>query len=158
MIGRTHWQTVVAVALVSGALTYAVSQWWISRGGQPLPISPAVAVALLGFAALLFALGRSVRRFVLGKRGPMDPLHAFRVFVLAKASALAGAAQLGFFAGQALVVLDGGDAPGARAQAWTDAAAAGACLVLVGVALLVEWFCRVPPVETDEQGRGEVAA
>lgn len=158
MIQRTHWQTVLAIALVSGALTYAVSQWSIGRGGQPLPISPAVAVALLGFAVVLLALGRSVRRFVLGKRAAMDPLHAFRIFVLAKASALAGAAQLGFFAAQALVVLDGGDAPGARAQAWTDAASAAACLVLVVVALLVEWFCRVPPVDSDEQGRGGVAA
>lgn len=158
MIGRTHWQSVLAVALVTGALTYAASQWWIGRGGQPLPISPAVAVALLGFAAVLFALGRSVRRFVLGRRAPMDPLRAFRIFVLAKASALAGAAQLGFFGAQALVILDGGDAPGARAQAWIDVAAAAACLVLVIVALLVEWFCRVPPVDTGEQRQGGVVA
>ena len=158
MIGRTRWQTLVVVALVAGMVTYTVSRWWLDRGGHPMPISPAVAVVLLAFAVLLFALGRSVRRFVLGKRRAMDPLRAFRIFVLAKASALAGAVQLGFFAAQALVALDGNDAPGAREQAGVDFAAAGACLVLVVVALLVEWFCRVPPVDAEENGRGSVVA
>ena len=31
-------------------------------------------------------------------------------------------------------------------------------MLLVVVALLVEWFCRVPPVDSDEQGRGGVTA
>lgn len=150
MIGRTRWQSLAVVALVTAALTYTFSRWWLGRGGHPLPISPAVAATLLLFALILFALGRSVRRFVLGKRRSMDPLRAFRIFVLAKASALAGALQLGFFSAQALVALDGNDAPGARAQAGVDLAAAGACLVLVVVALVVEWFCRVPPPESDE--------
>lgn len=155
MIRRTQWQTLVAIALVTGTVTYAVSQLVVARGGQPLPISPAVAVALLAFAALLLALGRSVRRFVLGRRAPMSPLRAFRIVVLAKASALVGAAQLGFFAAQGFVALDGSDAPGARAQALADFAAAGACLVLVAVALLVEWFCRVPPVDPEAEKTGE---
>ncbi len=158
MIARTHWQTVVVVALVSGALTYAVAQWWLDRGGRPLPVSAAVAVALLGFAVVLFVLGRSVRRYVLGKRRTMDPLRAFRIFVLAKASALAGAAQLGFFAAQAVVAAGVTESADARAQAWTDVAAAGACLVLVLVAMLVEWFCRVPPVDPDGEVKRGVTA
>ncbi len=150
MIGRTRWQTLLSVVLLSGSLTYLVARWWNGQGGQPWPVSPLVTVMLLAFAVVLYSLGRSVRRFVLGRRPPMDPLHAFRIFVLAKASALAGAVQLGFFTAQLLVVLEAPDSAGARAQAWADGAAAAACLILIGVALLVEWFCRVPPVEPEK--------
>lgn len=154
MISRTRWQTLVAVALVVGTLAYAGMQWWIGRGNAPVPVPSTVPVALLLLAAVLFALGRSVRRFVQGKGAPVDPIRAFRIFVLAKASALAGAAQLGFFSAVLAVLAGLPDAPATRAQVWAAAAAAGACLVLVVVAMTVEWFCRVPPVEGDPDPSG----
>lgn len=151
MITRTRWQHLLAIVIIAGSLSYLVAQWWRGQGGQPWPVSPVVSVVLLAFAAVLYALGRSVRRFVQGKRPPMDPLRAFRIVVLAKACAIAGSLQLGFFAAQLLVVLEEPASAGARAQAWADGAAATACLILVGVALLVEWYCRVPPVEPEEK-------
>ena len=158
MIKRTRWQTLVAVAVVAGSLTYVVMQWWLGRGGNPLPISPVIAVVLLGLAGVLFSFGRSVRRFVLGSRPGLDPLRAFRILVLAKASALAGAAQFGFYAAQLIVVSETTDSPGGRALAWSNGFAAGACVVLVGVALLVEWYCRVPPVDSPDEAEGGMAA
>lgn len=154
MIGRTRWQTLLVVSLGVGVVTFGFAQWWVGRGGAPLPISPAVALVLLAVSAVLYGLGRSVRRFVQGKRAPMDPLRAFRILVLAKASALAGAAQVGFYGALAAVVLGLPEAPEAQAQAWSTGAAAVASLALVVVALVVEWFCRVPPVDPEPAGRG----
>lgn len=153
MIGRTRWQTLVAVAAGTAAVSYIASSWWLARGNAPLPIPSSLAFVLLGVAVVLFLLGRSVRRFTQGKRR-MDPLHAFRILVLAKASALAGSAQLGFFVAQVLVVADLLEAPVARAAARASAAAAFGCLVLVIVALVVEWFCRVPPVDGERPEQG----
>lgn len=158
MIARTRWQNLLAIVLIAGSLSYLAGQWWSGQGGRPWPVSPVVSVVLLAVATVLYSLGRSVRRFVQGKRPPMDPLHAFRIFVLAKACAIAGAVQLGFFTAQLLIVLEEPESAGARAQAWADGAAATACLILVGVALLVEWFCRVPPVEPDKNDPEGAAA
>lgn len=154
MITRTRWQVLVAVALAVGALGYVGTEWWVGRGNAPVPIPPTVAAVLLLVAGVLFVLGRSVRRFVQGRRAPMDPLRAFRILVLAKASALAGAALAGFYTGTALVVAGLSDAPEARTQTWSAAAAALAGVVLVVVALVVEWFCRVPPEDSDPTREG----
>ncbi len=157
MISRTPWQTLVALAVGAGAVSYVIAQWRVSRGNVPLPISPVVAVVLFAVAVVLFFLGRSVRRFTQGKRASMNPLHAVRILMFAKASALAGALQLGFFVAHAAVALAHPDSPEARAQAITSGAAAVACLVLVVVALVVEWFCRVPPVDVERGERGTPA-
>lgn len=154
MITRTRWQTLLAIAIAVGAVTHVLTDWWVGRGNAPLSIPPTVAAVLLLLAGVLFVLGRSVRRFVQGRRPPMDPLRAVRILVLAKASALAGAAQLGFFAGLAIVASGQPDAPEARSQAWSAGAAALACLVLVVVALVVEWFCQVPPEDPEAPGGG----
>ena len=156
MIRRTRWQTLLAVAVATGTPSYALSQWWLDGGGNPLPMSPVIALVLLALAAALFAMGRSVRRFVLGTRPPLDPLRAFRVLVLAKASALAGSAQLGFHTAQIVVLADTLGAPGGRALVWSNVLNAAACTVLVGVALLVEWYCRVPPVDSQDEAEGEL--
>ena len=156
MIGRTRWQTLLAVAVAAGTPAYVLSQWWLDRGGNPLPMSPVIGLVLLGLAAVLFAMGRSVRRFVLGTRPRLDPIRAFRVVVLAKASALAGSAQLGFHTAQIVVLADTLGAPGGRALVWANALNAAACTVLIGVALLVEWYCRVPPVEPPDEAEGEL--
>jgi len=154
VIRRTHWQTLVALAVGSAAVTYVLARWWVDRGNVPIPVSPVIAVVLLAVAVVLFVQGRAVRRFTQGKRAGMNPLHAVRVLMFAKASALAAALQFGFFAAHAAIALDHPEAPEARAQAISSGAAALACVVLVVVALVVEWFCRVPP-EDQEPGPGE---
>jgi hypothetical protein len=123
-----------------------------------MPVSAAVGVVILAFSAVLFMLGRSVRRYVLGKRPVINPLRAFRIFVLAKASVVAGALQLGFFAAYAAALVTSfPDVPEARRQATAALLTALACGVLVVVGLVVEWFCRVPPPEGDEGERGTAA-
>jgi hypothetical protein len=152
MIRRTHWQTVAGLVIGSAGVTYVLAEWWAAGGRTPVPVSGAVAVVILAFAAVLFWLGRSVRRFVLGKRPGLNPLRAFRILVLAKASVIAGSLQLGFFAAHAAaLVTTYADAPEARRQVVASAVNALACGVLVGVGLLVEWFCRVPPPEDEPQ-------
>lgn len=158
MIRRTHWQTVVGLVVGAAAVSYVLTEWWMSGGRVPVPVSPLVAVVIGAFSVVLFFLGRSVRRFVLGRRPGLSPLRAFRILVLAKASVIAGALQLGWFAAHALVLVSVyPDAPEARRQALAAGSAAVACAVLVVVGLVVEWFCRVPPVDEDEGERGTAA-
>ena len=157
MIRRTHWQTILGLVLGSAGISYVLLEWWASTGRAPVLVSAAVAAVILAFSVLLFALGRSVRRFVLGRSNGMTALRAFRVFVLAKASIIAGAVQLGFFAANAVVVVGVSEASTGRRLALTSAAAALACAVLVVVGLVVEWFCRVPPVDEDQKERGTPA-
>lgn len=157
MIRRTHWQLVLGLVLGSAGISWVVLEWWVSLGRTPVPVSGAVAAVIVAFAVVLFALGRSVRRYVLGRSHTMTPLRAFRVLVLAKASVIAGAVQVGFFAANTVVVLGYSEAPGAQRLALTSGAAAAACVLLVVVGLVVEWFCRVPPVDTEQGERGTAA-
>ncbi|WP_448073506.1 DUF3180 domain-containing protein [Georgenia yuyongxinii] len=151
MMGRTSWQLLVALAGGAGLVTYFVLAGLDGRGLLPVPVPALSGLGPATLAAVLLVLGRNVRRMVKRLPTSMTPIGAARVVMLAKASALVGAALVGYFGAQLVVTLDDLAAPLPRDQAWAAGFALVACLVLVGVALLVEWWCRVPPQDDDRE-------
>ncbi|WP_127132035.1 DUF3180 domain-containing protein [Georgenia sp. SYP-B2076] len=151
---RTSWQTLVALALAAGLVTFLVLSVLDERGNLPVPVPTVSGLGPAVLTVVLLGLGRNVRRLVHRKPTSMTPIGASRVVVLAKSCALVGSALVGYFAAHLLSNLDNLAAPLPREQAWASGLALATSLVLVGAALLVEWWCRVPPEDDDPEKPG----
>ncbi|MFC7407067.1 DUF3180 domain-containing protein [Georgenia alba] len=153
-MNRTSWQTLVLIAGVVGLATFFVLENIEARGGlgPPVPYLSAAGPAVL--SVVLLRLGQGVRRLVRQEPTSITPIGAARVVVLAKASALVGAALVGYFGAQILVALDNLSAPLPRQVALAAGLSLLACLALVVAAMVVERWCRVPPDDEDEPSGG----
>jgi hypothetical protein len=152
--------TLVALAVVGGALMFA-AELVLLRLGQPIvvpPITLAVALALLG--AIIPALAWPVRKLTHGQAptGLMDPFYATRVLLVSKAGSLTASALTG--GGVGVLVFLAGRAVIAWPQVFvTSLTLAGGILMLIG-ALVAERWCVIPPSDGEESspvGEGEPA-
>jgi hypothetical protein len=103
------------------------------------PATGLIALFELGLAKVVRdkIRGRSTHR-------PMHPLQIARAAVLAKASSATGALLFGLYTGLLLWFLQHSGLRVASANARVAAASAGASLLLVVAALLLERACRTP--------------
>lgn len=159
----------VLVALLTGAAAWVLLDLWTGSGGTRPPLSWPTAVGTLVLAAAVLAAGWPVRSWQRDRARarsagngprppgrPLDPLVAARTAVLAKAAAYGGAVLVGWFAGQALVLLP--DLVGARKRDLLIALLATLAAVLLVVAgFVVQHWCRVPPDDDDPSPRGDRA-
>lgn len=76
--------------------------------------------------------------------------HAIRLLALAKAAILVGGVFAGGYAGYALAYL-GSPTDLGQLRLWRSAAAAGAALLLLVAALLLEWSCRLPSDDDEDE-------
>lgn len=148
---RSPWTLVMALA--------AAALGWLAALAAPSLGMPAPVVGRTGLltaaavCVLCLVLGRRVRRDrerPLAER--MDPIAAARTLVLGQAAGFTGAALAGWHAAAAAQVASraGVDAPTAA-----DAVliAVGG-LAMLGVGLLVEHWCRIPPEDDGAAGPG----
>jgi TRAP-type C4-dicarboxylate transport system permease small subunit len=75
--------------------------------------------------------------------------HAIRILALAKAAVLVGGVFAGGYAGYALAYLGSSTELG-ELRLWRSAVAAGAALLLLFAALVLEWACRLPSDDDEE--------
>jgi len=141
----TTWQTLLALVLVVGAVSYAGLSVLESRSGTVVPVPSLMWAGIGVIAVVVVLLGRSVRRLTEGKGTRMDALRAARVAMLAKASTLSGAAFAGYFGAQLLIAWTNLGAPALREHAVAAGAAALAGAVLAAAGVVVEHWCRLPP-------------
>ena len=154
-------KVLVVAALVAAVLGFAVAQSFEARGGQPLPVPWTALVLLLAMAVSVLVVAWPVRRWNRGDRSrPLDPLRAARAAVLAKAASHAGAALIGWFAGQGLAVV--GDLTiEPRRDRFTVALVAVLLAAAVTVSgLVAERWCRRRPDpderdQRDDRGRDD---
>lgn len=147
-MGPTRPATLFVAGLASAAVAWLlISNFYGSFPELPwLPTVTLAALAVLEGYAAINTRSRVERR---PGRDPVDPLAVARFVVLAKASALAGAILVGFYAGMlAWLAIE-------RTRAATTdipAAVAGlvASLTLVVAALWLERACRVPERPDDD--------
>lgn len=149
---RIRWLVVlfVVVAVVTTALLNG-----LYSSLPPLPWSAVPTLLLIAVAELY--LGLNFRARIQRKPGtrPVEPLVVARVVALAKATAWAGSGFAGVFAGFVLYAAGLLDKAAPRQDAMVAGGTLVAAIVLVGVALLCEWACRVPPGSDDENEPGE---
>ena len=152
---RTRWQTLLLVTVVAAAVTWIVLRAVAGRGGMLPTVPPLVVAVELLIAGVVFSMGWAVRQFLRGKRPQLNPIRAARTAVLAKASCYTGALLAGWYGGQVLALVGDLSVPGSGSRAIAAGIATAGALVLAGVGLVVEWFCRVPPPEAGSEAAHE---
>ena len=140
------------IALVSVTVCWVGLDIWTGSGGNPLPLSWPAVVGTVALVAVVIAAGLPVRKWVHGRRDRvLDPLVAARTAVLAKAAAYGGAALVGWYLSQGLLVLP--DLVGARRERLIIALLAAAAAAGVSVAgFVVQHWCRIPPDDDETPG------
>jgi hypothetical protein len=144
----TRWSVLALVAVVAGAVAYAVTR--SSYDNLPRPTGYAsLWLGLLAVAELYVALMTRAR--LKGRSGtrPVDPLVVARFVALAKASSLVGALAGGVYAGFLIWVVQL-DTPTAHQDAKTAGLGTGFGLLLAAAAMFLEHVCRVPDDDDDE--------
>jgi hypothetical protein len=144
--------TALLTALVSLSVCWVGLDLWTGNGGNPVPLSWSAVVGTSALVVAVIASGLPVRRWVKGKRDRvLDPMVAARTAVLAKAAAYGGAALVGWYLSQALLILP--DLVGQRRERFIVALLAGAAAIGVSVAgFVVQRWCRIPPDDDETPG------
>lgn len=147
-------RVLVAVALVVGGASWVVLKL-LEGGGRDLPSTSWLAVLIfvaLGLGLLL--AGRPVKRLLAGRAPrPVNPLYAARVLAMAQAAALAGAAFVGWYVAQILLLVPDADIPSQQQQILVLGVLALAAAGIAGIGLLVQRWCRLdePDPRQDER-------
>lgn len=80
--------------------------------------------------------------------------HAIRLLALAKAAVLVGGVFTGGYAGYAMAYVSSSSDLGEE-RFWHSAAAAGSALLLLIAALILEWSCRLPSDDDEEESTAD---
>jgi len=148
----TTWRLLVAIAAVSGLLSWGLLHAWTNGvGGLPdVPWPTAVVIAVFGSAVLASAL--LLRPRIRHKEGhrPLEPLVAARYAVLSLASSRAGALFVGGYGGFLALALTDLTIDYRRHVALVSGLCVLASCVLVAGGLVLERVCRLPPTDPDE--------
>jgi hypothetical protein len=141
----TRWTNLLGTTVLTGVLGWVLADR--AYGDLvSLPTYAPVTAVLIAFFEL--GLARVISQKVRGRSSgrPMHPLQVARAVVLAKASSVAGALLLGLYAGFFTWTFSERDRLAAAGHdAVVSGISAGASLLLVVGALLLERACRTPP-------------
>ncbi|HEY5033070.1 MAG TPA: DUF3180 domain-containing protein [Actinomycetes bacterium] len=147
----TTWRLLVAIALVSGVLSWTVLRVWTNDTGDlpEVPWPTAVVIALFGVSVLFSAL--LLRPRIRHKEGtrPVEPLVSARFGVLSLASSRAGALFIGVYGGFLANALTDLTVDYRRHIALVSGLCVLAAGVLVAAGLVLERICRLPPPDPD---------
>jgi hypothetical protein len=150
--------TRVAALALLGAVSTVLSlllQRMLRASGWTMPPVPwTAAIGLLLVACLVYSAALPVRRMIRGgpNARPVEPLRAARTAVLAKATAYAGAAVVGWYLAELLLLVPDLDIETRQTQALRAAVTALAALAASVAGLLAERMCRLPPEDGDKPG------
>jgi hypothetical protein len=148
---RTHASAVIAFTVAGLVIGYLGDLAIVSAGQKAIVPPISLAVTLTGVALVVVALAWPIRRAVKGKATKhLDPFRAMRVAVLAKACSLSGALLFGFGLGITLFLVTRSVVPAAGTVWLALATAIGAVLLLAG-GLVAEFFCTLPPDDTEPE-------
>lgn len=147
----TRLRDLAAIGAVSALVGYLLVRGYY--GSLPaLPWTPSVALA--GLAVLEGGMARTTRSRIDRRPGtkPVEPLVVARLVALAKATAVVGAALIGFWAGAfAYTFLARDRLAAAGRDAQISAIGVLVALVLVAAALWLEQACRTPDPPEDDR-------
>ena len=143
---------IVVLMTITGWLMTMIS----TRYSLATPVLPASGLVTMGMiAGLTLIMGIRVLRWRNGKKKKMlDPLLAALTLLLAQSCAYAGAVLLGWHLGILIDLLRIWSLRDDLDLIWVAIAMGGGGLVMVVVGLVVERFCRIPPVDGNAEGPG----
>ena len=156
----TTWRLVLAIAALSGAVSFGVVSVWTSMSGALPEVPWPTAVLLVLFAAgvLLAALVLRPRMRRDKGRRPMDPLVAARFAVLALTSTRAGSFFVGVYGGYLAVAASHLDVAYRRRMVVVSGLCVLGAVLLVVAGWVLERACRLPPPSAASSANGASGA
>lgn len=151
---RTSGMALLAAAAVGAAAGWLLQFGLVSRGASTLVPPISLPVTLAAVAAVLVVFAVRLRRTVTKRPGDVNPFHAVRLLVTARAGQYVGAVFGGFGAGL-WIALAGRSVPPAVPMWLPMLLTIVAGLVLVACGVVAEWLCRVPPGSGDDAEAGD---
>ncbi len=146
---RTGAGVLLAAGSIGLVVGFLVNQL-LTAGGRPtFTPSLMLPVLLIVLGAVTVALAVPIRRATAGG-GRVDPFHAVRIAMLARASSIVGAAVTGVAAGLLAFLLTRPVPPSLGSTGAVIAAAAGG-LLLVVAGLVAEHLCTIRKDDDDDQ-------
>lgn len=146
---RTRVSTLVILVAVGAAAGFLAQVALASVSLPKFRPEYTLALSLLFIAGIAIALAVPIRRATRAEvRTRIDPFHATRVVLFAKASSLAGALLSGAAAGLLLELLTRNGGLNSDSLLRSLAVLGGAVAVLVA-GLVGEYLCTVPPDDDD---------
>lgn len=146
---RTRSSTVIALVGAGALAGFFVQLVLAASGLQKFRPEYSIALSLLFIAGVVIALAVPIRRATRSPvRARIDPFHATRVVLLAKASSIAGALMVGVATGLLVELL-------ARSgglnldNLWRSLAVLGGATALLVAGLVGEFLCTAPPPPDD---------
>ncbi|KAB8196599.1 DUF3180 family protein [Nonomuraea phyllanthi] len=138
----THPGPLIGIAFVAGVLAWGLIQPIYGKVFIPWTAIPTMLLLAIGEGYSAWATKARIAR----KPGtkPVEPLAVARLAALAKASAYAGAAFGGLFAGFAAYTVQMFDRETPRLEFFVAVGSFVACIALVCAALYLEHACRIP--------------
>ncbi|MEH0109615.1 DUF3180 domain-containing protein [Tersicoccus sp. MR15.9] len=148
-------RTLVVVAVASAVIGW-LADVLITRAGGPTPVLPLSSLlTVLLLVAITLGLGLQVLRWRQGKAKRMiNPLLAARTLVLAQATAYTGAVLGGWHVGVVLEQLSLIALRSDQSVLWFAIAQIVGGAVMITVGIVVEHFCRIPPEDGENSGKG----
>ena len=148
---RTGAAPLIVSSVIGLVIGYLIDQALTAAGQPTFTPSLMLPVLLVLLAAVTVALAVPIRRATTGASGQrVDPFHAVRIAMLARASSIVGAVVAGVGAGLLIFLLTRPVAP-SLGSTGTVVAAAVAGLVLVIAGLVAEYLCTIRKDDDDEQ-------
>ncbi|MFV0463376.1 MAG: DUF3180 domain-containing protein [Nostocoides sp.] len=143
---------ILAQALALGLVVgLAVWGFYRHRGGLTPGPSWLIVAVVLAIATLIVIVVWPVRAYQRGRSGSrFSPLRAARALQLAQAGALTGAAAVGWFIGQGIVIVRDLSLRVMQGHLAATGLAVLASLVLLGAGLWGQAQCRLPDDDSDD--------
>jgi hypothetical protein len=159
-VSRTNLATVIALVVVGAVAGFLVQIALAAAGAPKFVPYYTLALSLAFIAGVVILLALPIRRATTGVvRTRVDPFHATRVVLLAKASSIAGALLGGGAIGLLAELLVRSGEFNSDSLLKTLATLGGAIALLVA-GLVGEFFCTAPPPPDDpdtDRGPGTLA-
>lgn len=153
-MNRSPWLVTCGWAIL-GLLCGEIGRRLLTHSPASIPLATFLPILLV--ACVLAWYGWQVRRLRKGEESNIDRLTAARVYAFAQAAIRTGALMSGFFGVLALAYAVGISTAWTNDQTLSVALACLASIVLTGVGIVVEHWCRIDPRD-DEPETGQTPA
>lgn len=147
----TSLWTLLALFTVIAVPSFLITDIWVREGYIPFMLPNITFLVPLLIAGVLFGFGWQVRRYK-QRRAKISALTAARIWLFSLAASRTGALIAGGGFGVMLTYLQHEQNSFFTEQAWNFGGAAGASVLLCGVALVVEHWCMVDDDEEELSG------
>ncbi|WP_418968989.1 DUF3180 domain-containing protein [Alloscardovia omnicolens] len=148
---RTPWWYYPLIAFV-GFLVGLIVSTLMSRHASAMVSAPwYLSASILAVGLVVAWSAWQVHQFAEGKISKMPPERSVNTLIMAQAVGRTAAALVGWYLGIFVIVIHHADVAYFATVSWETALAAIACLIDVGLGIVSEIWCLMPPTGEEKE-------